>query len=290
MNLVIETDLGRDPDDFFAICYFAMAGVNIRAITVSPGDQDQIAVAKFLTSSLGLNIPIGSAHPERTKSSSNEAHMKVLRKHGFPSRVPADCRGHEAITEAIKVYPDCQLFCCGPLENVGAYIELHGCPFKQATIQGGFVGYEVHGLSCQRLEKFEGKTTVPTFNLNGDVKSALLVLQQPDLLRQFVSKNVCHTILYDRVVHKRVVESNRPGIAAKLFRSFMDSYLQSHPCKAFHDPTAAVCHLHPEIATWINGRLYRERGGWGTHLSFQTDRIIVDIDKDALWKHIIEGN
>ncbi len=46
MNLIIETDIGHDPDDLFAICYLAAAGVNIRAICVSPGDPDQIAIAR----------------------------------------------------------------------------------------------------------------------------------------------------------------------------------------------------------------------------------------------------
>lgn len=48
MKLIIETDLGHDPDDFFAICYFIDAGIDIQLITISPGDPDQIAIAKFL--------------------------------------------------------------------------------------------------------------------------------------------------------------------------------------------------------------------------------------------------
>ncbi len=36
-NLVVETDLGRDPDDFSALCYLISAGYNIVGITITPG-------------------------------------------------------------------------------------------------------------------------------------------------------------------------------------------------------------------------------------------------------------
>ena len=48
MNLIIETDIGRDPDDLFAIAYLIAAGANVRAVLISPGDPDQIAVARLL--------------------------------------------------------------------------------------------------------------------------------------------------------------------------------------------------------------------------------------------------
>ena len=49
-KIIIDTDLGHDPDDFFAICYLSAIGVKIDAIVLSPGDLDQIAFANFLVS------------------------------------------------------------------------------------------------------------------------------------------------------------------------------------------------------------------------------------------------
>ena len=46
--IIIETDIGRDGEDFFALCYFFAAGADIKAIVISPGDEDQVAVAKLL--------------------------------------------------------------------------------------------------------------------------------------------------------------------------------------------------------------------------------------------------
>ena len=68
-----------------------------------------------------------------------------------------------------------------------------------------------------------------------------------------------------------------------------DGYVPTkHEGKKFHDPAAAVCMLHPEAGTWVNGTLYRERGGWGTRVSDDpaADEILADIDRTALWNHI----
>jgi hypothetical protein len=47
VDLVVETDCGYDPDDFFALCYLVAAGANQRCITVTPRDRDQLAVVRF---------------------------------------------------------------------------------------------------------------------------------------------------------------------------------------------------------------------------------------------------
>ena len=71
--------------------------------------------------------------------------------------------------------------------------------------------------------------------------------------------------------------------AAELFRLAMDLYLADHPTKKWHDPTAAVCHLHPEIGVWVRGRVTKLGGGWGTVPDPTGDHILADIDRGALW-------
>ena len=46
MNLIVETDIGHDPDDFFALCYLHSAGINIRAILVTIGHPYQIEIIR----------------------------------------------------------------------------------------------------------------------------------------------------------------------------------------------------------------------------------------------------
>ena len=73
-DLIVETDLGHDPDDFFTLCYLAAAGVRLRAVCVVPGDRDQLAVARMLVKTLGLDIPVGASKPDSRKSSSGGMH------------------------------------------------------------------------------------------------------------------------------------------------------------------------------------------------------------------------
>jgi len=142
-----------------------------------------------------------------------------------------------------------------------------------------------------QLDKFKGRKTCATFNLNGDVNGATAFLSANIQERYFIGKNVCHTIIYDTEIHKRILQTSPKDRASELLREGMGMYLNAHPSgKKFHDPSAAVCHLHPDIATWVNAKLYREKGEWGAKIDGQTkDQIAVNIDYDRLWDYIAKG-
>lgn len=300
MDLILETDIGRDADDFFALCYLVAAGVNIRAITISPGDKDQISVAKFVCKQLGLNIPVGSARPDREKSSVAGVHVHILEKYKWTERMNPDGLGSEIIEQAFKDYPNAEVFAIGPLHSLGEYIRKNPDhrPFK-ATMQGGFVGYDMHNYQVQRLEKFEGLTVCPTFNLGGSKADSAAFLADENIRRSFVGKNVCHTIVYNP---ENLIEHGKKYLglthtpwnshwnkAQDLFLETMQLFFdKGAPYKMFHDPTAAVLMLHPEIGTWIQGSLYREKGQYGTMLS-GNDSLLVDVDRKMLWNYIYSG-
>jgi len=127
---------------------------------------------------------------------------------------------------------------------------------------------------------------VPTFNLNGDKVAAIKVISTSSFNRRFVSKNVCHTIVYDSEIHKRICCVAPGNRADELLREGMGIYLSYHDSKKFHDPLAAVCHLHPEIAKWEYGGAICEKGKWGWITSGGDDQIIVDVDRDAFWEQV----
>ncbi len=282
MNLIVETDLGRDPDDFFALCYLAYAGVDIRAITITPGDPDQIAVARMFCKEVGLNIPIGSSHPGRDKTSSGGMHYHLLDKykHSFSSK--PDNIGWRAIEETYNSYPDSEFFIIGPATNVGRFLDQTNAKISRATMQGGFVGYDLYSPQI-RLGKFEECQSQPTFNLNGDRPAGDIFINADIVERRFVSKNICHTVVYNKERYKSFAWKD--CAAAKLFNDGMSHYLSKHSEKKFHDPTAAVCHLHPEVATWIRGNVIRMGKGWGSVPNPEGDYLIVDIDYEQLWSY-----
>lgn len=284
MNLIIETDIGHDPDDFFAICYLIAAGEKVRAITVSPGDPDQIAIAKFIVKETGLDIPVGASKLKREKLSSGSIHHDLLDKYKLGRVAVPDGYGMEVVENALQNYPDSELFVIGPVSSVGRYLRDHpDTIITKATMQGGFLGYHQHSFPCVKLDKFEGCSWQPTFNLNGDREAAKWFLDAKIEERRFVSKNVCHTVLYNKEQHQQVKPKNR---ASELFKEAGDLYFARHEEKKFHDPTAAVCHLHPEIAYWARGKITKMESGWGTVLDDCGDYVIAGIDYNQLWNHI----
>jgi pyrimidine-specific ribonucleoside hydrolase len=282
MKLIVETDLGHDPDDFFAICYLASVGVEIQAITIVPGDPDQIAFAKFLCKQLKLDIPIGASKLNRTKLSSGGVHHELLKKFGRSLEATPDGLGKDIIKDVFK--SDTEFLIIGPATNVGGFLKDNPVSISRATMQGGFLPYEFHDYDCVKIPDFEGKLSIPTFNLNGDRPAGLLFSAADIGERRFVGKHVCHTIFYDKSIQVRLKPKD---VASELFKLGMDLYLARHDGKKFHDPTAAVCHLYPDVANWVRGKIVKLDAGWGTELDEDGDYIIANIDYDKLWNHII---
>lgn len=299
MKLIVETDLGHDPDDFFAICYLAAAGVDIRAITLVPGLPHQVQLAKLIIKELGLNIPVGvsnlnksgydsctkefASNPDTSeKGAAGGIHKDILKKYGTQSS-RHDGLGHDVISDIIKESPDCELFIIGPATNVRKYLEHTDHKFPRITMQGGFLPYswnpDLDKLPI--LDKFSGVEYVGTFNLNGDRKAVDYIINSSIDCR-FVGKHVCHTVEYNAGIHRCLQVKNR---ASELFREAGDLYFQKHTEKKFHDPIAAVCHLHPEIADWCFGRPIKQESGWTTRPSDKS-YTITSIDYEKLWDHI----
>jgi inosine-uridine nucleoside N-ribohydrolase len=297
MDLIIETDLGRDPDDFFAICYLIAAGVNVRAILISPGDPDQVAIARLICDETGLQIPIGVGKPDRNKRSSGGVHYEILEKFSHPLEAKADGLGIEILDSVLRLHPDSEALVIGPATSLGSYLHQKPNAIKRATMQGGFLPYEYH-RPARPLEKFEGQNSVATFNLNGDRPNGLNFLSADIGRRQMVGKNICHTVEFTKqLFHDGGVRNPRKYYrprrdtknlgATTLFVMAALYYFEKHSEKKFHDPTAACLHLHPEIGTWVRGRTVKMGSGWGTALDPEGDYILADVNYNALWSHLL---
>ncbi len=285
MNLIVETDIGGDPDDLFAIAYLVAAGVDIRAILISPGDPDQIAIAKFICDQVGLNIPIGVSHLDRNKNSSGSIHHDLLKNYNYSLKAKSDGLGSDIVESTINSYPDSELFVIGPVSSIGKYFEKNPeAEVDRATMQGGFLPYSLYRPNVIH-DKFDKCEWVPTFNLNSDRPNAVNFLNANILDRRMVGKNVCHTILFTKeVFEKREVGQVKNVAAWNLFEEAAILYFQRHDFKKFHDPTAACCHLFPEIGLWFEGRTIKIQSGWTTVSDNHGDAILAEVDHDKFWQ------
>jgi len=185
MKLLIETDIGHDPDDFFALCYLFTAGVDVKAILITPGDESQIAVVDFILKILDKsNIPIGVPLLGRRKEIPTNIHRGMLDKYKFPHFSTNAVLSHQLAMDILSQHGDIEFFGCGPLKTFG-HIELQ-YQLNKAVMQGGFIGYNTHGLPVKKLEKYLGKERVPTFNLNGDVLGSFNFLKMDIKERRFI--------------------------------------------------------------------------------------------------------
>jgi len=111
--------------------------------------------------------------------------------------------------------------------------------------------------------------TFPSFNLNGAPRAVFAALSAPGIRRRrFVSKIVCHGVIYDRAMHARFATASVRRQSIALVYQSMERYLRDHPAgKAFHDPLAAACAIDEGVGEWAEVEIYRNTDGWGACLA-----------------------
>ncbi len=252
-----------DPDDVLT-----HPSADLLGVTVTPGTPDQIGVVHHVLSLVGRSdIPVGAFNLDHGKSCVSEWHYKTF------GRIPPSTDANQGWKQLLELWTEgVTLITGGPLKNIGktlTFLQTMGTyPMTGGiVVQGGFAGEGVVPLEFQ-LPKFAGKVTCPTYNLNGDPASAKLVVAAEGLRgrRFFVSKNVCHGVVYDQEMHDLVCAVPNPHPGLYLIKKSMTSYVNGNGAKALHDPLAAMCALYPEIGTWAEVELYREKGEWGSRL------------------------
>lgn len=293
LRLIFDMET-QDPDDVLTLCLIAThPNVDLRAVTVFPGGKDQVGVVRHILTRLGRqSVPVGAGQPKKVAARVSEFHYRWL---GKIEPAEADAPAAEVILEAIR-HGAADLLTGAPLTNVHSALQQHaGGRFLWTwTCQGGFAGDNVVPPE-HRLPKFNGRETCPTFNLNGDVEAARTLIQTERIrYKKFVTKNVCHGVFYDRAMHDRLPSGAHAGL--DLLKEGMEVYFQRQPDgKALHDTIAAALAICPWAATWVEGKIFRRKGEWGTAPridddpwgNVQWDSITIALDREkferALW-------
>jgi pyrimidine-specific ribonucleoside hydrolase len=200
-----------DPDDFFTlVLLLGHPDVDLRAVTVTPGTREQIGLVRWVLEQFNKDIPVGSFNLEHPKDCVSAWHYKTF---GMPKTLAEAEPGWKVLERTLG--PEVTLVTGAPLKNLGKLLTEMGLRLYDQTpdlgklfIQGGFAGEGVVP-SDQQLEKFRGLVTCPSFNLNGDPSSVLDVLRHRSWFSdlRFVSKNVCHGIVYDQQMHQHFTEA-----------------------------------------------------------------------------------
>jgi pyrimidine-specific ribonucleoside hydrolase len=280
--LMLEMETS-DPDDFLTLCFLLdHPHVDLLGVTLVPGTEDQVALVEWALGETGReHVPIGVWKPyspqgfvTQGRTSVSTWHYKVFGRDipRTPSRrvvTEAGVGAYEGtwlIERELKRRPDATMLIGSAPKSFARLSHPERLepfpPVARWVQQGGFAGDSLVAPE-HRLAKFAGKETCPTFNLNGDPKGVLRLLKRPEITRRrFVSKNVCHGVLYDAVLDAQVQPTERPG--QRLFLQGAKAYLAEHGRgKALHDTVAAAVVLDESVCTFAEVEIYRAGGGWG---------------------------
>jgi inosine-uridine nucleoside N-ribohydrolase len=255
LDVVWDTDIGRDPDDFLAGCFLlSRPEVHLRALTISPGDTDQIALAKFLLQETGHgDVPVGAV-PDREqegKTSVKGCQLRIMELYGVPTQRPADGPGWSVLAKAIATHPHAVLFTSGPLNNVGDLLRKTTEEIDLAVSMAGY--WAAPGEP-------ESK---PEFNLNGCKWAASEFVASKRLRKKLlVGKNVTHQVLYDDDLHRQLQlagAGNRPlALAHELMA------LRPDRTKKLHDPLAAAAMLREDLFEWQEVMPVKLKNNWAS--------------------------
>ena len=282
LQVVLDMETG-DPDDFLTLLFLlGHPSVHLKAVTVVPGTPDQIGFIRYALGRFGReDLPLGSFNMDG-KPALSAFHLKI-----YPDAHIEACREALQGSDVLLAHCDANtiLICGGPLKNVAKAIRTGPLKVGRLVAQGGFAGDNVVPAE-KRLAKFEGRLTCPTFNLAGDIGAAETVLAYQGIEEKFfVSKNVCHGVIYTLDTHRRLEALKDRSQSLKEIYDLMTIYLKrkGHRGKALHDPLAACCAIDLSIGQWARVLLSMDAKTkeWGSTLSDHPNvNIIIGYDEE----------
>ncbi|CAE7529874.1 unnamed protein product [Symbiodinium pilosum] len=291
-EVVFDMETG-DPDDVLTLLLLASnPRVKLKAVTITPGASEQVALVLWILQELRLTgVRLGAQEWPRN------ADKKCLRGKFYDSfgRVP------DAVVQGAAIEPAASLLleCCdanttlltgGPLHNLGAALDMGGLTLGRWVAQGGFAGEGVVPRHLQ-MEKFAGKSSCETWNFNGNQLAAKAALASKAIAQKvLVSKNVCHRVVYDSRLHqafKNALQAEKAETvraeALKLLYNAMCNYARGDG-KKLHDPLAMAVAVDEGVCHFEEVRVYRDSKGWGSVLEAGTNTwISVDYDDESFF-------
>ncbi len=270
IDIILDMETA-DPDDVMTLCLaIHHPMVRLRAVTVTPGTDEQVGLVRHILKQSELDIPVGSYRIGYDKNCVSGFHYKWI---GKIQEASPDDEGYKIIEHTIKQFPHLTLLTGAPLKNMSKFSE--DIQLERWVAQGGFAGDNVVPESY-RLDKFKGMLTCPTFNFNGDPSTAERLLKADNVLKKYmVSKNVCHGVVYDAEMHEQFEPFRHDSYAMNLAFKGMDIYLKRKPRgKKFHDPLALAAAIELSVCEFKEVEMYRKRGGWGAELKTGSNTFI----------------
>jgi pyrimidine-specific ribonucleoside hydrolase len=267
-----------DPDDVLTLLFLCShPAVELRAVTLTPGSQEQVALVRWLLQQMDLaHVRLGAQDWPANATTEVNLRAQFYRSFGRSHRGEPRCeRADQVLLECCD--ENVTLVTGAPLHNLGHVLSMDGFRLGRWVAQGGFAGEGVVARE-QQLKKFRGLEVCSTWNFCGNIPAAQAALASAEILQKIcVSKNVCHDVVYDGAWHKamgaaaeaeaRRAPTSRRAKAFGMIHSSMCEYLRRRPGgKKLHDPLALAVALDESVCQLAEVELFCQKGQWGSRL------------------------
>ncbi|KAI1879228.1 hypothetical protein JX265_002182 [Neoarthrinium moseri] len=283
-KVVVDTDIGTDPDDGLALAYLAMhPACDLLGVTIVTGDvQQRAAVAEILLRACDRSdVPIHCGRRE-----------PLLKGAGQPLVQQYDCIKHmthiqgrpenaavDFLQRTIRNHPgEVVLLTIGPLSNAGLLFaldpELPSLCKEVVSMCGKYFGPEKHQKE---------------WNILVDETAAGIVLKTQRPRHRFVGLDVtrpCTLQAHD--AEKRLFQEL--GELGGLMKSLGDWWLKKKDRFTFHDPLAAAIIFQPDLCEWVTGRMVVDPSNGATSFEANagTDLVACDVNPEAFFTNYFE--
>lgn len=281
-KVVVDTDIGTDPDDGLALAYLALhPDCDLLGVAVVTGDvEKRAAIADLLLRACGRSdVPI---HLGRREPLLKGVGQPLVQQHEFvrpqllqgpqverPENTAVDFLRRTIRDNAGEVV----LLTIGPLSNVGTLFaldpELPSLCKDIVTMGGKYFGPEKHQKE---------------WNMLVDETAAGMVLKTPRPRHRFVGLDVTRpcTLQAEDVERRLMTDLGELGA---LIKTTGDWWLKKKGRFTFHDPLAAVVIFHPDICQWKTGRVVLDPNNGATSFieGDGDDTVAVKVDPDVFF-------
>jgi pyrimidine-specific ribonucleoside hydrolase len=275
-----------DPDDVLTLLLMGShPNIELRAVTVTPGSLEQIALVRWLLHQMDLaHVRLGAQDWPANAGKPMNLGTSFYKSFG---RMP---EGEPACERADLVLLECcddsvTLVTGAALHNLGNALKHSGFHLGRWVAQGGFAGEGVVPRELQ-MDKFKGMEACSTWNFCGNIPAAQAALASSVISRKIcVSKNVCHSVNYDAEFHAtlgaaaeaeaKMSPKGRRAVVFQMIYKTMDAYLLHKPGgKKLHDPLALAVAIDESVCEMAEVEIYCQKGKWGSRLSTESNMFI----------------
>jgi pyrimidine-specific ribonucleoside hydrolase len=293
MPFVFDMETG-DPDDVLTLLLMGShPNIELRAVTVTPGSLEQIALVRWLLHQMDLaHVRLGAQDwPANARKPINLGTSFYKSFGRMPEGEPACERADLVLLECCD--DSVTLVTGAALHNLGNALKHSGFHLGRWVAQGGFAGEGVVPRELQ-MDKFKGMEVCSTWNFCGNIPAAQAALASSVISRKIcVSKNVCHSVNYDAEFHAtlgaaaeteaKMSPKGRRAVVFHMIYKTMDDYLRHKPGgKKLHDPLALAVAIDESVCEMAEVEIYCQKGKWGSRLSTESNifiSIAYDVEK-----------